>query len=295
MKRGNIHEHCDCNTNAPKLPQAPDFKPLDKEAIEMTGAYLAINASAVSAPSHAFDQIDYASESAAPARDFLLARSDFQIRLGSSASGQRSHVSMLIERLYAWRGLLTETPTNLDDRPNRLTLIASRGQTVFGTVSLGLDSPEGLNADALYNPQIERLRRRGARVCELTRLAIDPAFNSKEVLASIFHLSYIFSRLIHEMSDLLIEVNPRHAPFYRRMLGFQVAGEEHLCERVNAPAVLLHLPLEYADRQIALHAGQNGGNDRSLYSHFLSPQEQSGLVRRIQKDPVHRSFSLARA
>jgi hypothetical protein len=218
-------------------------------------------------------------------REFVLSRSDFQIRLGTTVDGQRSRVSMLIQRMYAWRGLLTHAPARIDDRPNQLTLIASRGTTMFGTLTLGLDSPEGLYADELYADEIAAARARGARVCELTRLAIDPAFNSKEVLASIFHLAYIFGRLIHNMTDLFIEVNPRHVSFYQRMLGFRVAGEERICPRVNAPAVLLHLPLDHVDAQIADHAGQPEGGSRNLYSYFFSASEQSGLLRRLLADP----------
>ncbi|MEZ5626996.1 MAG: long-chain N-acyl amino acid synthase [Rhodocyclaceae bacterium] len=218
-------------------------------------------------------------------REFVLSRSDFQIRLGNGADGQRSNVSMLIQRMYAWRGLLTHAPSRIDDQPNQLTLIASRGTTMFGTLTLKLDSDEGLLADELYSAEISAARRTGAQLCELTRLAIDPAFNSKEVLASIFHLAYIFGRLIHRKTDLFIEVNPRHVGFYCRMLGFRVAGEERICPRVSAPAVLLHLPLEYVDEQIKAVAGRPDTGSRSLYSYFFNETEQKGLLNRLQADP----------
>ncbi|MAS41011.1 MAG: N-acetyltransferase [Porticoccaceae bacterium] len=187
--------------------------------------------------------------------------------------------------MYAWRGLLTHAPARLEDRPNQLTLVASRGATMFGTLTLGLDSAEGLHADELYADELAGERARGGRLCELTRLAIDPAFNSKEVLASIFHLAYIYGRLVHGMTDLFIEVNPRHVPFYRRMLGFRIAGDERVCPRVDAPAVLLHLPLDYADEQIGRHAGTYSPGERTLYSYFFSEQEQAGLLRRLRADP----------
>ncbi|KAA3652692.1 MAG: N-acetyltransferase [Proteobacteria bacterium] len=187
--------------------------------------------------------------------------------------------------MYAWRGLLTHAPSRIDDQPNQLTLIASRGTTMFGTLTLKLDSDEGLLADELYAAEVSAARQTGAQLCELTRLAIDPAFNSKEVLASIFHLAYIFGRLIHRKTDLFIEVNPRHVAFYCRMLGFRVAGEERICPRVNAPAVLLHLPLEYVDQQIKAVAGRPDTGSRSLYSYFFNEIEQQGLLNRLQADP----------
>ncbi len=248
----------------------------------MNGAYHAISRPSAAKESSLLHSLGIAPGDAQYNREFVLSRSDFQIRLGSGMDGQRSGVSMLIQRMYAWRGLLTHAPSRIDDRPNQLTLVASRGTTMFGTLTLGLDSPEGLAVDELYPEELGKARASGARVFELTRLAIDPAFNSKEVLASIFHLAYIYSRLIHQMTDVFIEVNPRHVGFYRRMLGFRVAGEERTCARVDAPAVLLHLPLSYIDEQI----GNPDAESRSLYSHFFTENEQAGIMRRLQTDPA---------
>jgi hypothetical protein len=251
----------------------------------MNGAYHAIKPTTVSSTPSIMHSLAITPSEIKASREFVLSRSDFQIRLGTTADGQRSRVSMLIQRMYAWRGLLTHAPSRIDDRPNQLTLVASRGTTMFGTLTLGLDSPEGLCADELYADEIAAARARGARVCELTRLAIDPAFNSKEVLASIFHLAYIFGRLIHNMTDLFIEVNPRHVSFYQRMLGFRIAGEERICSRVDAPAVLLHLSLDEVDKQVSQHAGKPDAGSRSLYSYFFSEPEQKGLLRRLLADP----------
>lgn len=251
----------------------------------MNGAYHAIRPTHMTSDTSVMHSLGVAPAEAGANREFVLSRSDYQIRLGTTMDGQRSRVSMLIQRMYAWRGLLTHAPSRIDDRPNQLTLIASRGATMFGTLTLGLDSPEGLYAEELYADEISSARARGARVCELTRLAVDPAFNSKEVLASIFHLAYIFGRLIHNMSDLFIEVNPRHVSFYKRMLGFREAGEQRTCTRVDAPAVLLHMPLDYVDQQVARYAGRPDAGARSLYPYFFSESEQKGLLRRLEADP----------
>lgn len=252
----------------------------------MSGAYHAISTHTAARESSLLHSLGIAPAEAQSNREFVLSRSDFQIRLGSGTDGQRSGVSMLIQRMYAWRGLLTHAPSRIDDRPNQLTLVASRGTTMFGTLTLGLDSPEGLAVDELYPEELAEARANGARVFELTRLAIDPAFNSKEVLASIFHLAYIYSRLIHQMTDVFIEVNPRHVGFYKRMLGFRVAGEERRCARVDAPAVLLHLPLSYIDEQIEKRGDNPDAASRSLYSHFFTESEQAGIMRRLQTDPA---------
>jgi hypothetical protein len=47
-----------------------------------------------------------------------------------------------------------------------------------------------------------------------------------------------------DITDMFIEVNPRHVPFYRRAFGFRVAAPERTCPRVLAPSVLLRLEVD---------------------------------------------------
>jgi hypothetical protein len=57
-------------------------------------------------------------------------------------------------------------------------------------------------------------------------------------------MAYLCGRVIHGVTDAFIEVNPRHATYYKRLYGFETAGSPRTCPRVNAPAVLLRLRLE---------------------------------------------------
>jgi hypothetical protein len=145
-----------------------------------------------------------------------------------------------------------------------------------------MDSGQGLLADELYKREINHFRGKGKKVCELSKLAVDSEYSSKEMLASLFHLAYIFGRNIHKATDLFIEVNPRHAGFYKRMLGLRQIGEERTCRRVQAPAVLMHLELDYVDAQIASLAGSCKSGERSLYPYFFSRHEETGLARKLK-------------
>jgi len=185
--------------------------------------------------------------------------------------------------MYSWRGYETENVVVSSHNPNRLTLEATIGQRLVGTLTLGLDSEEGLSADELYFDEINEFRRDGRKLCELTKLAVDPQYSSKEILASLFHLAYIYGHKIHKATDLFIEVNPRHAGFYRRMLGLSQIGEERACRRVQAPAVLMHLELDYVNAQISALAGSCQSSERSLYPYFFSKQEEKGLASRLQR------------
>ena len=207
----------------------------------------------------------------------FLKRHGYNIRIASPL-GLLSETGALIKRMYSWRGYHTEGTKA--SRGTQTTLEAFCGKSLVGTLTLALDSKDRLLADELYGQEINTFRERKRKLCELSKLAIDPKYSSKELLASLFNVAYIYGRTIHRASDFVIEVNPRHAGYYKRMLGFDEIGETRICPRVNAPAVLLHLELEYVDEQVSLLAGTRERRERSLYSYFLPKQEEKKVARK---------------
>jgi len=173
-------------------------------------------------------------------RQFAMSRDGYHIRLANDFNPLQQQIAGLIERMYSTRGLTVYHP-ELAQTDRQTTIVACRGDHLFATLTLGLDAASGLMADMLYSPEINAARARGGRVCEVTRMAMDPEHNSPEVMADIFQLVYVLARRIYRMTDLFIEVHPRHAGFYRRTLGYRVVGDERVCPRVGAPAVLMHM------------------------------------------------------
>jgi hypothetical protein len=208
---------------------------------------------------------------------------DYSIRVAEE-KGRLREISALVNRMYAWRGYQTPSSKPVERPKNQVTLEGIFGNHLFGTLSVTLDSPGGLAAEGLYTEELNTLRKVDSRLCEFTQLAIEPRFNSKDFLARLIHVAFVYAHLIQHASDMVIEVNPRHVGFYRRMLGFSRAGPERLCERVLAPAVLMHIDLAFMGQQIARHGGGNRQDDvRSLYPHFFSPDEQSALCERMSR------------
>lgn len=197
--------------------------------------------------------------------------------------GHRNPANFLLERRYAWRGYAVSGAAS--SRPNQVTLAAYDSGEAIATLSVGLDSEQGLFVDELFGDDVDQLRREGGRVCEFTRLAVEESVRSKPVLAAIFHIAYIFARRVSGYTDLVVEVNPRHVHFYMRMLGFTVLGAQRMDPRVRAPAVLLHLDLAHAEREIARVGGQRSRarEARSLYPYFFSPREEAGIELRLRR------------
>ncbi|HRO57443.1 MAG TPA: long-chain N-acyl amino acid synthase [Nitrosomonas europaea] len=213
--------------------------------------------------------------------DCLLQRNGYSIHLVNSLK-QRIKASTLIKRMYASRGYQTESASVFSTSSNQYTFEARQSQQLIGTLTLTIDTGKGLLADTLYQPELDQFRRQGRRLCEVSKLAFNPETSSKEIFASLFHMAYIFACHIHNTDDSFIEINPRHATFYKRMLGFRQVGELRTCPRVNAPAVLLHLDLGYMKEQITTQAGQFNQKTKSIYPHFLSQNREKEIIRIIQ-------------
>ncbi len=151
--------------------------------------------------------------------------------------------SSLVRRMYAWRGYRL-APNRLQPAdPNHVTIGAWLDGELVATATASRDSAAGLLADGLYRDEMAKLRGHSRIVCEVTRLAVDLDCHDPELLNALFLAIYQYVRAVFGGTELVIEVNPRHAGYYRRTMGFQQIGGLRTCPRVNAPAVLLHRTL----------------------------------------------------
>lgn len=214
--------------------------------------------------------------------DIVTDETSFGIRLVDTPEG-RNKASMLIHKMYAWRGLAGTHALSND--PNRVTLMAHRNGEPVGTLTVGLDSPSGILADQLFKPEIDAFRTLGNRVCEITKLAFDIESSSKSYLAALFHLSVIVARDIHACDIVFIEISPRHRGFFQRTLGFVQLGEEKINPRVSVQGILMHAPLTYMTEQTQLFGGQGAAavGERSLFPLFYSPREERGIINRLKE------------
>ena len=192
-----------------------------------------------------------------------------------------NNASMLVQKRYAWRGF---PKAQLKKYPNRITILSFHQEKIVGTVTVGYDSEEGMLADEIYKPEIDVLRAKGRRVGELSKLAIDENIGSKQLLASLIHIAYLYG-VIHECTDAIIEIVPRHKAFYEKMLGFKQIGEERMNNRVHFTVLLMHLELDYMREKIETLGGKGkAAKDRSLYPYFFSAQDQEGILGRLLRE-----------
>lgn len=212
--------------------------------------------------------------------EYQVNEQQFHIRMANS-KGQREAASLLIKKKYAWRGYSFEP--SLDSEPSKITLVTETDGKTVGTMTLCLDLDNKLPADENFRDKLDQLRAGNRRLCEASRLAIEKDLPYR-VFAAMIHISYMYAHNIHGFTDYVIEVNPRHAMFYKRMLGFKDLGVERICTRVNAPAVLLRLEFDYMKEQIKKFGGlfENHGSVRSFYPYFFSKHDEPGITNRLR-------------
>jgi hypothetical protein len=217
-----------------------------------------------------------------PRRIAESAEREITIRL-ADRDGERHSANMLINRKFAARGYggNHRVPT----AGNCVTFTASSKATLVGTLSLTVDAADGLAADKTFKDELDDFRARGARICELTKFAFETSKPSLDLLASLFHIIFIYGTHRYDCTDLFIEVNPRHRRFYETMLGFRQVGRVKTNAAVGAPSHLMWLKVADVRRHIDDHTTSREAASHSLYRFFFSPQEEVGIQMRLLGEP----------
>lgn len=203
----------------------------------------------------------------------------------ADCDGLRNEASILVNRMYGWRGYGSDH--QLSNGDHCVTFTASSDDEVIGTLTLTVDSPAGLATDHTFKAELDEFRKRpGAQLCELTKFAVDPATKSPQALAALFHVIFIYGMQRFDCTDLFIEVHPRHVRYYEAMLGFKRVGPSKIDTSVtwwpeDVPVQLMWLEVAEIRRQIASHAGRGSRGGRSLYPYFFSPDEERGIAARV--------------
>lgn len=208
----------------------------------------------------------------------------------ADSDDQRNLATMLVNRMYSWRGYGSNH--RLSSAAHSVTFAASSSDEVIGTLTLTVDSPSGLALDKTFKEEMDSFRSKpGAKLCELTKFAFDASGPSKQILAALFHIIFIYGSRRYNCTDLFIEVNPRHCRFYEAMLGFQRVGSLKTNMAVDAPAQLMWLKVSDIRLYIDKHVNDGCKNGRSLYPYFFSPEEERDIYSRLASAMIDDTYS----
>ena len=201
------------------------------------------------------------------------------LRVGlAETSWQHAQAHSLVERQYRRSGFLSGEATLPPASDSELVVVAMEGMMTLGTVTLRMDLGTGLLADGHYRREIDAIRTSGAQVCEFSRFAIDSEINVLDIVDPMLRVACAAGFSPDHPTEVFVECHPRHAAFYRRVLGFTVAGDETICERVGAPAVLLQAPLAGLQHAPALERRRQQRAAEAQVKQQLQKQESDYFV-----------------
>ncbi len=151
---------------------------------------------------------------------------------------ERAAARAIVRRAYAAQGYDTSDAISryLED-DSATTFGLFRDDTLYGTISIVIDSADGLPMDAIYTEELSTWRAGRTRIAEVVQFAVDPDQRAGSPFETAPLFAAVLARAIEaRVRHLCISINPKHDRFYR-MLGFEQVGALKHYGSVDAPAI----------------------------------------------------------
>lgn len=184
----------------------------------------------------------------------------------------------LVNDVFQETGYLKPEPSGLrlrifETSSETATFIAEKAGVVVGVLSVVGDSPDlGLPSDAAFKPELDALRAKGRRLCEITNQAVAPAYRKSAVPTELMRCA-----LAHELEagyeDSVATVSPSHHGFYE-LLGFDPLGNERsYSTKLYDPVIALRMGLDRFRQQ------PEGLNGAARFLHHFATKGNKFLSR----------------
>jgi len=155
---------------------------------------------------------------------------DIEVGIASTASDWEA-AFRLVRKNYVESGYEPESTKSLrftpyHALPDTRVFVAKHAGEVVATFSQVADGkPLGLPLDALYEDEVNGLRRQGRRLAEVTSLASTGLSPREFVQVFTTMIRVLMQTHLRQGGDTwLITVNPKHRSFYCKVLGFTTLG-----------------------------------------------------------------------
>ncbi|MCL2700582.1 MAG: hypothetical protein FWE88_02685 [Phycisphaerae bacterium] len=157
---------------------------------------------------------------------------------GSEVTIQRASDASLLRQAYALvhdvfvnQGFISSHPSHVRLRtyealPEMATFVATVDGHVVAVTSVVPDSSDlGLPSDQAFNGELDILRAEGRRLCEITNLAVNPAYRNTPIFFELTRCCLAHATLTGH-TDMFIAISPEHARFFEEVLLFDHVGDE---------------------------------------------------------------------
>lgn len=185
--------------------------------------------------------------------------------------GELTAASQLVYREYLKRNYLRPNAQQMKlclhhALPTTVTFLALHGHgRVIGTLSIIEDSPLGLPMDEVYKSELDRLRRAGRHLAEVSMLALNTEmfgrgvftmFHAKKLLLTLrlFKTMFDYLRSSTAVDDLVACFNPKHQILYDFLQLKPLGGLKRYHGANGNPAVARHLNIAETQLRAKSHA-----------------------------------------
>ena len=179
----------------------------------------------------------------------------------------------LVHEVYAETGYIRPATCRLRMRmfetsPEMATFIAKVGGRVIGVLSIVGDSLElGLPSDAAFKPELDDLRSKGSRLCEVTNQAVAERHRKSAVATELMRCAMAHTTEAG-YDENVAAVSPGHSGFYRLLNFRQIGTERSYSTKIHDPVVALSMDVNQYRRtpdaldeaELFMHHFLAGGN-----------------------------------
>lgn len=160
--------------------------------------------------------------------------------------------------------------------PDTVTLVVKSDSAVVATLTQVQDTSEyGLPMDAIYESELNGLRRKGRKLAELCALVTSSPLRWKNLYMQMSRIMYAHA-LCTGVDDFCIMVNPKHVEFYKLIFLFDQLGPEKLYPTLGVPAVALRADLNRMKERLKDSYAFLDCNC-NLYSYMHTPDDRHNL------------------
>lgn len=186
---------------------------------------------------------------------------------------QRLQALRLRQEVYVRKGLIKRQALNRlyippqSFLPRSALLVARRGDTVVGTLSVYADSEMGLPMEEVHAQEVDCMRRQASSLAEVGGLAVAEEERAFGVTLMLYYTMFRWSSA-NQFSALVACTHPSVRRVYQSAFLFELLGKEQAHPRLcNAPSIPMVLDmLTVRDRARKIYEKMSGKMD--LYSFF---------------------------
>ncbi len=217
------------------------------------------------------------------------------IRLASNMEDRRRAWALVYQK-YRGKGYLSSRPGGLwcqsqDAQPDTTTFLVEHHGKLVASLTLFIDSSNGLPADLVCDASLSKLKAR-RKVCQAVSFVNEASgVRGSETVKHLFKLVYVTACVLDQCEELIITVRPKHVEFYKKAFLFEAMSREIPHPTFSKiPVVPLRLDLVRADEKLAKRY-RSVSPEKNLHRFMLSRAgELRSWVRRNRKPVDRREF-----